>query len=71
MNLAASNINKPSPALFRKIKRAISLTVTFGCGIMLSLGYTDQSLIMLIVKLSESFVMNMIDLFAADDVITE
>ena len=70
MNISTDNINKPSPVLFKKIKRAISLTVTFGCGIMFALGYTDESLTMLIIKLSESFLMNLVDLLAADDITT-
>ena len=66
MNLSVNNINKPSPTLFKKVKRAISLTVTFGCAVMLALGYTDQSLTLIIIKLSESFLMNMLDLFAGE-----
>ena len=68
MKLSVNNIDKPSPVWFSKLKRAVSLTVTFGCALLLALGYTDQSLALIIIKLSESFLMNMLDIFGGEDV---
>lgn len=68
MKLSVNNYNQPTPVWFRKLKRAVSLTVTFGCALLLALGYTDQSLALIIIKLSESFLMNMLDILAGEDV---
>jgi hypothetical protein len=68
MNLSVKNINKPSPPTFLKIKKAIGITFTFIISLLLVIpGFSEDSLILLIIKLGQSFIMEMLDLFAGAD----
>ncbi len=61
--MALSNMNKPAPKWFRITKRITNYTINFVIGIMLILGYQNDSLTLLIIKLSQSFIMEVLDTF--------
>lgn len=60
------NFSKPAPRWFRIGKKLLSNTVNFSCAILLLCGYTSESLLLLVIKLSESFVMDQLDTLMAN-----
>ena len=65
MNISFNNAGKPAPWKFQKIKKAVSLTTTFVVG-ALAIYMPENSPLLLIIKLSESFLMSMLDTLLAD-----
>ena len=52
---------KPAPRWFRLTKKILSLTLNTVITALLILGYTNDSLILLFIKLGESYLMNLFD----------
>jgi len=59
--LKASNINKPAPRWFRLTKKILSLTINTVISLLLIMGYTSESVTLLVIKLAESYLMNLLD----------
>lgn len=55
-----------TPQWLRRLDKAVSLTTNTIIVILLALGYTEDSLIMLLVKVGSSYLMNMLDIFLND-----
>jgi hypothetical protein len=68
MKITASikNMNKPAPKWFRKLKRVTSLLSDSAIVILLALGYSDSSLIMLFCRVGISAVMNSLEVILAN-----
>lgn len=60
-NLSIKNYKKPPPRWFRLTKKVLSLTLNTVITALLILGYTNDSLVLLFIKLGESYVMNLLD----------
>lgn len=61
MAIGLDSRNKPAPRWFRITKKLLSNTINFTMALLLLLGYTDSSLLMLVIKLSQSFVMDQLE----------
>lgn len=66
MAIGMNSLNKPAPRWLRISKKLISNTINFAMAILLLLGYTDSSLVMLIIKLSQSFIMDQLETFMSN-----
>lgn len=66
MPIGKSSINKPAPRWFRITKKLINNITNFTIGILLITGHGEGSLVMLIIKLSQSFVMETLDTFMSN-----
>lgn len=60
------NINKPAPRWFRITKKILSNLINLTMGVLLLLGYGDSSLVLLIIKLGQSFLMDTLDTFLSN-----
>lgn len=60
------NINNPAPRWFRKFKRIVSLLSNMAVVFLLSLGYSDNSLIILVARVGVSGLMDIIDILVTD-----
>lgn len=60
------NIKKPAPIWFQKLKKIISLTTNTVILALLLFGYTNDSLILLILKLGSSYIMSILDILLAN-----
>lgn len=56
-----TSYKKPAPRWFRLTKKILSLTLNTVITGLLILGYTNDSLILLFIKLGESYLMNLLD----------
>lgn len=72
------NIKKPAPRWFRLTKKIFALTINTVMTVLLLLGYGSESFILLVIKLSESYLMNLLDtilsngeVYALEDTKTE
>lgn len=65
-NVSIKNISKPTPRWFLKVKKAVSLSTNTAIVFLLALGYEDNSLIMLCVKLGISTAVQVIEVFLTD-----
>jgi len=63
---ALKNINNPAPKWFRKLKRIVSLLSNTAVVILLSLGYAENSLLILIARVGVSGLMDIIDILVTD-----
>ena len=68
MSVSIKNINKPSPLWFRKLKRVTSLLSDATVVCLLSLGYADSSLPILVCRVGISALMNTIDVLISDKI---
>lgn len=59
--ISTSNSGRPAPKWFRKFRKIFTHTENFAMGVLLTLGYGDQSVVMLLVKLSTSFILDVFD----------
>lgn len=59
--IGLSNIHRPAPKTFRIIKKLLSNTINFVIAAMILFGYASDSLILLIIKLAQSFIMDQLD----------
>lgn len=55
-----------TPNWFRKLDKVISLTSNTAILVLLAMGYTEDSLIMLIVRIITSYIMSLLDIFITD-----
>lgn len=67
ITVSTKNLFKPAPSGFKKIKTAVSLTVNTAILVLLGIGYTEESLVMLLVKVGSSYLMQMLDLFLGEN----
>jgi len=67
MTKVLKNINKNTPVWFRKLRKAVTLISDATIVIMLGIGYTDNSLIMLVLRVGISAVMSSIEVFLTDE----
>jgi hypothetical protein len=66
INTVKRNSNKPAPRWYRKFKKVFSNTENFVIGILLVMGYGAESTLLLIIKLSTSFLLNNLDTIIAN-----
>ena len=69
---------KPAPRWFRLTKKISALTINTVMVFLLAIGYGSESMIMLLIKLGESYLMNLLDtilsngeVYAIEDTKTE
>ena len=55
-----------TPNWFRKLDKVTSLTSNTIVLVLLAMGYAEDSLIMLIVRIITSYIMNILDIFITD-----
>lgn len=67
MTISRKNINKPAPVWFRKLKKAITVLSDTAAVMLLAMGYADNSLAMLIVRIAISGVLNSMEVFLSDE----
>jgi len=67
MTLSRKNFNKTKPPKFLKIKKAITLLSDAAIIILLGLGYSDNSLIILILRVGLSAVLESIQLLISNE----
>lgn len=66
MAIGLQSVSKPAPRWFRITKKLINNITTFTIGILLLIGYGSDSLTLLIIKLSQSFIMDTLDTFISN-----
>jgi hypothetical protein len=62
-----NKINQNTPIWFRKLKKAITLLSDATIIILLGIGYSEDSLIMLVIRVGISAIMNSIEIFLSDE----
>tara|TARA_R110000868_G_scaffold234980_1_gene488677 strand:+ start:633 stop:851 length:219 start_codon:yes stop_codon:yes gene_type:complete len=62
-----STINKNTPIWFRKIKKGVTLLSDATIIIMLGVGYSEDSLILLVIRVGISAIMNTVEIFLTDE----
>lgn len=62
-----STINKNTPVWFRKLKKAVTLLSDASIVLLLGVGYSEDSLIMLVIRVGISAIMNTIEIFLSDE----
>jgi len=70
MKLHYKNWNRPSPANFKKFKKVLSVTLNTLISVLLLFGYKEDSLILLFIKLGESYFMSLLDTFLGEEIIS-
>lgn len=65
MTFSPNNFNTPAPVLFTKINTAVSQLTNAAIVILLAMGYTDNSLVLLIIKVGTSAIMGALGAFLA------
>lgn len=61
MNKINEIINTPAPLWFRRLKKALTLLSDTACVILLTLGYTEDSLLILILRIGISGVLQTLE----------
>lgn len=61
-----SNMGKPSPRWFRIFKKIFSNTENFVIALLMIMGYSAEAPMLLIIKLSTSFILNNLDTIMAN-----
>ena len=61
MQTLTDKITAPPPKWYRVFNKVYGNTETFIMALMLIMGYTDQSTLLLIIKLSSSFLRSLVD----------
>lgn len=64
--ISKDNIGKPSPKWYRKFKKIFSNTENFIIALLMVTGYTSEAPLLLIIKLSTSFILNNLDTLIAN-----
>jgi hypothetical protein len=67
MTFSRKNINKNKPSWFLKLKKAITLLSDAAIVILLGLGYSDNSLIILILRVGLSAILETIQILISDE----
>lgn len=60
-------INNPAPRWFRKTKQALTLLADTACVILLAMGHSEDSLIMLILRVGLSGVLQSLEIVLSED----
>lgn len=60
------NANKPAPKWFRKLKRALTMLSDTAIVMLLAMGYTENSLIMLWLRVGLSGILNTLEVVLAN-----
>jgi len=78
MAIKKDSYKRPAPRWFRLTKKISALTINTVMLVLLAMGYSSESMIMLIIKLGESYLMNLLDtilsngeVYAPEDTKTE
>ena len=66
ITVSPTNASKPAPKWFRKLKRVSALLTDASIVMLLALGYSDNSLIMLFCRVGLSAVMNSLEVVLAN-----
>jgi hypothetical protein len=66
MAIGIKSVHRPAPRWFRIFKKVLNNIINFGIAILLILGYANESTLMLIIKLSQSFIMEQLDTFMSN-----
>lgn len=61
------NLYKPAPKWFVKLKKAMSFLTDGAIVILLGIGYAEDSLVLLILRIGVSAVLNTIEVFLSDE----
>jgi len=61
------NISKPAPKWFRKTQRVVGIAQDTIIVIMLAMGYSEQSLLMLIIRIGVSNLLKMVEAILKED----
>lgn len=67
MTFSRKNINKKKPSWFLKLKKAITLLSDAAIVILLGLGYSENSFIILILRVGLSAVLETIQILISDE----
>ena len=67
MTISRKNISKPAPSWFVKTKKATTMLSDAAVVILLSLGYSDNSFLILVIRVGLSAVMNTLEMLLADN----
>ena len=66
-NNILKKINHNTPTWFRKLKKGITLLSDAAIIIMLGVGFAEDSLAMLVIRVGISAIMNTIEIFLSDE----
>lgn len=66
MAIGINSMYKPAPKWFRIAKKIINITTTFVIALLMSFGHRSDDIVLLIIKLSQSFVMEILDTFMSN-----
>lgn len=61
MPIKRNSYKKPAPRWFRLTKKIVSLTLNTVILVLLALGYSSESVLMLLIKIGESYLGNLFD----------
>lgn len=67
MTFSRKNINKRKPLWFIKLKRIVTVLSDAAIVILLGVGFSENSLILLILRLGVSAILNSIEIFLSDE----
>lgn len=67
MTFSRKNFNKTKPSWFLKVKKAITLLSDAATTILLLMGYAENSLLILILRVGISAVLESVQLFISDE----
>lgn len=59
--ISRNNIGSPAPRWFRKFKKIFNHIENFVIGILLIMGYSNSSVVLLIIKLTTSFILETLE----------
>lgn len=65
--MSFNNINKAAPKWFLKLKKATTLLSDAAIIILLGIGYSEDSLILLILRIGVSAILNTVEIFLSDE----
>lgn len=68
MTFSSKNIHKQKPRWFMKLKKAVTLLSDAACVILLGIGYAENSLFILVLRVGLSAVLESIQLFISDEI---
>lgn len=66
VTISPNNVNKPAPRWFRKLKRATTILSDTAVVMLLSMGYTDNSLIILWCRVGLSGILTALEAILAN-----
>lgn len=60
-------LNKNTPVWFRKLKKGVTMLSDASIVILLGVGYSEDSLLMLVIRVGISAIMNTIEIFLTNE----